>query len=520
MRITLLISALALLIIGGALRACYAPEWLSPALSGSFVHPWQVEADCYSELTRVQHILHGQGLIQNFHPYENWPEGMMPTLTAPFDYCIILLELPLRPVTAYPLDWAGALVSPVLWLGLFLFWTFYRSSFLSGGSRLLLLLGGAALPALVWATSCGRPRHISLILLLLALAISAEYERWLTKERAWHLAAGIFWGLACWTSLYEPLFLFAVLLIVNFTVRRQENFVFLVSFGVVMLLALLLEGFHLYIPPPAYQVYLSNWLESIAEMRGISFFVFLQQLTPAVFVLPWIGWALWRHPQRQGADLYLIVITPLLLITLFFQERWIYFGSLAELFLLARYVQITGKSTAIWLVLFLFIGGLVASNYYQIDQAYRYGSNQPSDQEEVVARSMDGDGGILGPWWLSAGLGYFSGQPTVACSSHCSIPGIVDSARFFSTTSWVEAYAILEKRKVRWIVVYDNPAYENPLLNNSRHLLGEPRLDDNTLEYPPSIATILINDRLVPPTLQLRSVSQNLKLYEYVPSHY
>src|SRR5207253_11488916 len=38
---------------------------------------------------------------------------------------------------------------------------------------------------------------------------------------------------------------------------------------------------------------------------------------------------------------------------------------------------------------------------------------------------------FLAPWWLSPSLCYWSGQPSVAGSSHESLPGIVDSARFF-----------------------------------------------------------------------------------------
>ena len=59
------------------------------------IRPWAVEADCYSQLARVQRILHGQGLIQNHFKVENWPEGLTPSTTAPFDYVILLLYAPL-----------------------------------------------------------------------------------------------------------------------------------------------------------------------------------------------------------------------------------------------------------------------------------------------------------------------------------------------------------------------------------------------------------------------------------------
>src|SRR5271163_3824112 len=117
------------MVFGCWLRAIDAPEWLQRDVTQTppVIRPWAVEADCYSELARVQRILRGQGLIQNHFTVENWPEGLTPSTTATFDYAILLLDAPLALVTKHPLDWAGALISPALWLGLVLFWFFFRS---------------------------------------------------------------------------------------------------------------------------------------------------------------------------------------------------------------------------------------------------------------------------------------------------------------------------------------------------------------------------------------------------------
>ena len=52
---------------------------------------------------------------------------------------------------------------------------------------------------------------------------------------------------------------------------------------------------------------------------------------------------------------------------------------------------------------------------------------------------------ILAPWWLSPALAYWSGQRCVGGSSHESLPGIVDSSRFYSTTVPDEAVRNSEK---------------------------------------------------------------------------
>jgi hypothetical protein len=99
----------ATILAGCWLRMNYAPEWW-PQATPQGLRPFPVEADCYSQLARVKRILHGDGLIQNHFKVENWPKGLSPSTTAPFDYVILALGTPLALFTHYPLDWAGALV--------------------------------------------------------------------------------------------------------------------------------------------------------------------------------------------------------------------------------------------------------------------------------------------------------------------------------------------------------------------------------------------------------------------------
>lgn len=62
---------------------------------------------------------------------------------------------------------------------------------------------------------------------------------------------------------------------------------------------------------------------------------------------------------------------------------------------------------------------------------------------------------VLAPWWQSPALAYWSGQPCVAGSSHESLPGTVDASRFFLSVDPGEARAILARRRVACVVVYD-----------------------------------------------------------------
>ena len=492
------------------------------------MRPWAVEADCYSQLARVQRILHGQGLLQNHFTVENWPEGLVPSTTAPFDYVILLLWAPLALFTRHPLDWAGALVSPALWVALVFFWSLIRSREFNLAGRALLLAGSAALPAFIWATACGRPRHQSLILALMAMGLTAEYERWqieLTPKRAWNIFAGIVWGLACWTSLFEPAVVVIILILFNLVVRRRENKAFLVSFGIVILTMTLLEGGHIfsnianiYHLAPENRQYSLNWLATIAEVRPLDFAGIMQRLTLILLVLPLLAFRLWPWNNGNKTDALIILLTLLLVIFTALQGRWVYYAALGELFLIIRYFQAAPMRWTRWVVLAIFLAGVIEANDEQIHGVAGIPPNQPSLQLAQISRSIDGPGGIMAPWWLSPGLLYFSGQPIVSGSSHAGISGIVASAKFFTATSWPEAERILRERKVRWIVVWDNPIYVYPLLNTSLGILGQPYVSDTDKGIADlTMAQVLFTDRDLPPGLRLRGVTPQLKLYEYAP---
>src|SRR5262249_11136309 len=63
---------------------------------------------------------------------------------------------------------------------------------------------------------------------------------------------------------------------------------------------------------------------------------------------------------------------------------------------------------------------------------------------------------FLAPWWLSHSIAYWSGQPGVAGSSHESLSGIEDSARFFLSEDSQRAREILQKDGLAWVFGYDS----------------------------------------------------------------
>jgi len=76
---------------------------------------------------------------------------------------------------------------------------------------------------------------------------------------------------------------------------------------------------------------------------------------------------------------------------------------------------------------------------------------------------------FLAPWWLSPSIAYWSGQPGVAGSSHESLKGIEDSARFFLSNDLKQARSILHKDNVAWVFAYDSQR----VTQNSAAVLNE-----------------------------------------------
>ncbi|MDP9254777.1 MAG: hypothetical protein M3O66_07565, partial [Verrucomicrobiota bacterium] len=109
---------------------------------------------------------------------------------------------------------------------------------------------------------------------------------------------------------------------------------------------------------------------------------------------------------------------------------------------------------------------------------------------------------FLAPWWLSPSIAYWSGQPAMAGSSHESLSGIVDSARFFLASDFKQAREILEEHGVVWIFVYD----ADRVLENSQAIV-------NKVTGQSLVVLLDRNPSRAPSFLQLKIQNRAGKLY-------
>src|SRR5438477_9573791 len=147
------------------------------------------DADCYARMTRARMCAEHPGLIVRHHDFENFPQGTTPHTTAPLDYLIVSLSILLKAFTAQPIDWAGAIISPVLALigGWFLWWW---SRQMNLRYRWIMLLLYAISPILVHGTELGRPDHQSLLIFLVTIGVCAEWSMQKEQSLNWNVVWG------------------------------------------------------------------------------------------------------------------------------------------------------------------------------------------------------------------------------------------------------------------------------------------------------------------------------------------
>ncbi len=494
-----------------------------------------VDADCYARMMRAQLLREKPGLIIRHHEFENFPQGTTPHTTAPLDYLIVALSLFLNPFTAHPLDLAGAFVSPLLALfgAWFLWWWSRRMKFRYGWVMLILY---AISPILVHGTELGRPDHQSLLILLVAIAICAEWSAQTLQPAkaasAWRLTSATVWALAIWVSAYEPLVLFLIVTATALVMNRHAFFARDRRAGWILFVAIIAIAFAVERRVPSFAIFqftghLRNWGSTIGELAHVSPMnpVWLNWCGFLLFVPPLLIWMSIRTP-RNGAPgppppwtgsavasgralpIYVLLVATYFLTV--WQARWGYFFVLIFALALPALLVPVKSSAAVWIAFVLSIFPILRDwderlwpNEAQL--AARVERRIESAQIRDLALSLRSPEvhPFLAPWWLSPSIAYWSGQPGVAGSSHESLNGIEETARFFLSENLQEARAILEKRQVTWVFAYDS----DRVAQNSTAILNEP------LRREPLCRVLDRTPSQAPPFLVFSAQTPACKLY-------
>jgi hypothetical protein len=450
------------------------------------------DADCYSRMTRVRICEKNPGSIVRHHDFENYPAGTTPHTAAPLDYFILALSVLLKPVTMQAPDLAGALISPIFGLlgAWFLWWWSRQMGF---RYRWVMLVLYAISPILVHGTELGRPDHQSLLMLLVTVAISVEWMLRTEESTKWSIVSGIAWGLALWVSAYESLFL--LLLMLSLGVARDRQLLFKkdrragwIAFATVIAVALAIEQRLPSLPASPSDDIFRNWSRAIGELSPVSPLnkIWLGWAGYLIVVAPILIWLALRRkkagafrsqPNRRDQTLpffILVLLVATFLLTIW-QARWAYFFMSIFVLALPSLLEPIRSRAAVWVAFTLSVFPILRDWDESLwpreaEYARRIEQRNESVQLRDLATNLQSSEvrPFLAPWWLSPAIAYWSGQPGVAGSSHESLDGIADSARFFLAENWQKGREILENRKVSWVFAAD----ADRVCPNSAALLG------------------------------------------------
>jgi len=437
------------------------------------------DADCYARMTRVRICAEHPGTIIRHHDFENFPQGTTPHTTAPLDYLIVALSILLKQWTAQSLDLAGAVISPLLALvgGFFLWWWSRRMKF---SYRWVVLILYSISPILVHGTELGRPDHQSLLMLLVTVGICGEWSLQAEQSCNWAIVSGVAWGLALWVSVYEPLILLGLIVLVGLTKDRQTFFgrerrIGWIIFAAIIAIAFLIERRISSLPIFQSAALFQNWSRTIGELGHVSplnrvWFIWAGYLIAIAPILVW-----YSIRKRAAPPTFVLVLLVGTFILTVWQARWSYFFLSIFAISLPTLLGPIKSRAAVWIAFALsilptlqFWDGRLWPN--DLEMARRIENRNESAQLRDLAlliRSTETHP-FLAPWWLSPAISYWSAQPGVAGSSHEALDGITDSARFFLADDLRSARQLLQNRRIEWVFCYD----WDRLGPNSAELLG------------------------------------------------
>jgi hypothetical protein len=247
--------------------------------------------------------------------------------------------------------------------------------------------------------------------------------------------------------------------------------------------------------------HLRNWGSTIGELAHVSPMnpVWLNWCGFLLFVAPVLIWMRVRT-LRNGAPVGRALPIYILLVATYFltvwQARWGYFFVLIFALALPALLAPIKSGAAVWIAFVLSMFPILRDwderlwpNEAQLAERMERRIESAQIRDFSLRLRSPEVHPFLAPWWLSPSIAYWSGQPGVAGSSHESLDGIEETARFFLSENLQEARAILEKRHVAWVFAYDS----DRVAQNSAAILNEPlrreplcRVLDRTPSQAPS----------------------------------
>ena len=461
-----------------------------------------IDADCYSRMTRARICFEHPGTIVRRHDFENFPSGTSPHTTAPFDYVIVTLATTLTPLSKNAFDLAGAVVSPLISIALGIFLCSWSRKMRLRFRWGFLILYGAS-PMLAHGFALGRPDHQSLLVVLVTIALCAEWALASEPSPSWSIVSGASSALALWVSLYEPLLLLGI--VAAYCARsmmKRERRIGWVVFAAVLAIALIIERRIPGWPNWEFGGALRNWSAAVGELAHIS-------LASTIW-FNWCGWLLllvpivfWPKWNRKTPSFLIALLMAAFALTIW-QARWGYFFVMIFAMQVPQILSAMRKPLIATTIFIIALFPIAQSwDHLFADEELAQRAENKIEQLELRGMSSQIDGAFIAPWWFSPALSYWSRQPGVGGSSHESIGGIVETAKFFETQNAEKAKQILDRNNVNWIVSYD----AERVAQNADQILGNP-VPKNALCY--------VLDRRaseVPPFLRLIAQTGHFKLF-------
>jgi hypothetical protein len=210
-----------------------------------------------------------------------------------------------------------------------------------------------------------------------------------------------------------------------------------------------------------------NWARTIGELEHVSptnpiwlrWCGYLLLVTP---LLIWISLTETKKKSEETTPTFVLVLLVATYVLTIWQARWGYFFVLIFALALPHLLESIKLRAAVWIAFFLSIlpivrdwDGKLWPNEAQLADRMAQRNESAQLRDLAVGLRSSEIRPFLAPWWLSPEIAYWSGQPGVAGSSHESLPGIEESARFFVSEDWGTARKLLENHNVAWVIAYD-----------------------------------------------------------------